>query len=73
MPPQHKSLTDPKALFKELSDNNAFFDDLVDMIPAKLYVAGNSGKNINQNQCIKHLSYSIEINDETNKNRSKYC
>ena len=45
MPPQHKSLTDPNALLKEISEHNTFFDDLVDMIPAKLYVAGNSGKN----------------------------
>lgn len=39
MPPQHERM----ALLKELEENNAFFDELVDMIPAKLYVAGNSG------------------------------
>lgn len=49
MPPQHQSeataaVVDTKALLKELEQHNSFFDDLVDMIPAKLYVAGNSGK-----------------------------
>ena len=43
MPPQHESAADTKALLKELEQHNAFFDELVDMIPAKLYVAGNSG------------------------------
>lgn len=43
MPPQHEPAADTKALLKELEQHNAFFDDLVDMIPAKLYVAGNSG------------------------------
>lgn len=37
MPPLHE------ALLAELNANNAFFDDLVDMIPAKLYVSGNTG------------------------------
>ena len=39
MPPQHQL-----SILKELEQHNAFFDELVDMIPAKLYVAGNSGK-----------------------------
>mmetsp|Transcript_20100 Transcript_20100/g.33345 ORF Transcript_20100/g.33345 Transcript_20100/m.33345 type:complete len:402 (+) Transcript_20100:75-1280(+) len=30
-------------LLRELEEHNVFFDTLVDMIPAKLYVAGNSG------------------------------
>lgn len=30
-------------LLRELEEHNDFFDELVDMIPAKLYVAGNSG------------------------------
>jgi len=32
-------------LLTELGANNQFFDNLVDMIPAKLYVVGNTGKN----------------------------
>lgn len=34
-------------LLQELEDNNEFFDNLVDMIPAKLYVAGASGDDYN--------------------------
>lgn len=34
-------------LLQELQDNNEFFDNLVDMIPAKLYVPGNSGDDYN--------------------------
>lgn len=36
MPPLHD-------LYKELQGHNDFFDLLVDMIPAKVYVAGQSG------------------------------
>lgn len=38
MPPQH---VDPSLLMQELEQHNAFFDNLVDMIPAKLYVGSN--------------------------------
>lgn len=31
------------ALIAELESNNKFFDSIVDMIPAKLYIAGNTG------------------------------
>jgi len=41
MPPQH---IDPDSIYKEVEDHNEFFDDLVDLIPAKLYV-GNTGGN----------------------------
>lgn len=44
MPP--KSIS-PEQLLHELQSDNVFFDDLVDMIPAKLYVAGNSGDDYN--------------------------
>eukprot|EP00429_Kryptoperidinium_foliaceum_P081497 CAMPEP_0176233354 /NCGR_PEP_ID=MMETSP0121_2-20121125/25777_1 /TAXON_ID=160619 /ORGANISM="Kryptoperidinium foliaceum, Strain CCMP 1326" /LENGTH=385 /DNA_ID=CAMNT_0017572737 /DNA_START=41 /DNA_END=1194 /DNA_ORIENTATION=- len=37
----------PEQLLHELQSDNAFFDELVDMIPAKLYVAGNSGDDFN--------------------------
>lgn len=46
MPAQHESITDPKAILKELEQHNTFFDNLVDMIPAKLYVAENSGDGV---------------------------
>lgn len=46
MPAQHESITDPKAILKELEQHNTFFDNLVDMIPAKLYVADNSGDGV---------------------------
>lgn len=42
MPPQHKY--DEAALLRELQDHNNFFDSVVNMIPAKLYVAGNTGE-----------------------------
>eukprot|EP00934_Nitzschia_sp_Nitz4_P003867 Nitzschia sp. Nitz4//scaffold133_size116822//96561//97772//NITZ4_003821-RA/size116822-processed-gene-0.40-mRNA-1//1//CDS//3329535438//3857//frame0 len=34
-------------LLKELQEDNMFFDNLVDMIPAKLYIAGHSGDDYN--------------------------
>jgi len=40
MPPQHPSAS---ALLRELNGHNSFFDELVNMFPAKLYIAGNSG------------------------------
>jgi hypothetical protein len=36
-----------QALLQELQEGNAFFDTVVDMIPAKLYVAGQSGDDFN--------------------------
>lgn len=44
MPP--KSIS-PEQLLHELQTDNVFFDDLVNMLPAKLYVAGNSGDDYN--------------------------
>jgi hypothetical protein len=40
MPPLHS----PQVLLKELQEHNGFFDELVDMFPSKLYIAGNSGE-----------------------------
>lgn len=37
----------PRLLLSDLEDHNAFFDSLVDMIPSKLYIAGNSGDDYN--------------------------
>ena len=42
MPPQHSSKNEDD-LLEELESHNAFFDNLVNMIPARLYVAGHSG------------------------------
>ena len=36
-----------RLLLSDLQDHNAFFDNLVDMIPSKLYIAGNSGDDYN--------------------------
>ena len=41
MPPQHQS--ESNELLAELESHNEFFDSLVNMIPARLYVAGHSG------------------------------
>eukprot|EP00560_Eucampia_antarctica_P008319 CAMPEP_0197824984 /NCGR_PEP_ID=MMETSP1437-20131217/2145_1 /TAXON_ID=49252 ORGANISM="Eucampia antarctica, Strain CCMP1452" /NCGR_SAMPLE_ID=MMETSP1437 /ASSEMBLY_ACC=CAM_ASM_001096 /LENGTH=450 /DNA_ID=CAMNT_0043424809 /DNA_START=204 /DNA_END=1556 /DNA_ORIENTATION=- len=41
MPPQHQF--DSAKVLKELQDHNSFFDEVVDMLPAKLYVSGNTG------------------------------
>ena len=45
MPPQHPSAS---ALLRELNGHNSFFDELVNMFPAKLYIAGNSGESYQQ-------------------------
>eukprot|EP00429_Kryptoperidinium_foliaceum_P031547 CAMPEP_0176141614 /NCGR_PEP_ID=MMETSP0120_2-20121206/72014_1 /TAXON_ID=160619 /ORGANISM="Kryptoperidinium foliaceum, Strain CCMP 1326" /LENGTH=384 /DNA_ID=CAMNT_0017477761 /DNA_START=35 /DNA_END=1189 /DNA_ORIENTATION=+ len=37
----------PEKLLEDLQLDNAFFDGVVDMFPAKLYVAGNSGDDFN--------------------------
>lgn len=42
MPPQHHSESN-ELLLSELDSHNEFFDSLVNMIPARLYVAGASG------------------------------
>jgi hypothetical protein len=36
-----------RLLLTDLQDHNAFFDSIVDMIPSKLYIAGNSGDDCN--------------------------
>lgn len=41
MPPQHQF--NRNKVLKELQEHNSFFDDFVDMIPAKLYVSGGTG------------------------------
>lgn len=39
--------TQQRLLLTDLEDHNAFFDNLVDMIPSKLYIPGNSGDDYN--------------------------
>jgi hypothetical protein len=43
MPPQHHSYPNDNDLLSELQSHNAYFDSLVNMIPARLYIAGASG------------------------------
>lgn len=43
MPPLHSTNDDNDDLLSELQSHNAYFDNLVNSIPAKLYVAGASG------------------------------
>jgi len=43
MPPLHHLSVNSKTILKELSEHNSFFDSVVNMIPAKLYVSGNTG------------------------------
>jgi len=40
---QHGLVHNQKTILNELDENNTFFDNFVDMIPANLYVAGNTG------------------------------
>jgi len=49
MPPLAKSTAaaTEESLFLELTEHNDFFDVLVDMIPSKLYIAGQSGDDYN--------------------------
>jgi|AntRauTorckE5430_2_1112549.scaffolds.fasta_scaffold00265_8 DNA excision repair protein ERCC-4 len=53
MPPQH---LDAGSIFKEVEEHNDFFDSLVDMIPAKLYV-GNSAAAGNDQSAGLHAKY----------------
>lgn len=64
MPPKTIS---PEQLLYELQSDNAFFDDLVDMIPAKLYVAGNSGDDFNP----KYFKGQAKESKEARRAKSK--
>ncbi|KAL7478700.1 hypothetical protein ACHAW6_004456 [Cyclotella cf. meneghiniana] len=50
MPPQHIDQTD---LLAELVSHNEFFDSIVNMIPANLYVAGHSGNDAYHSKYLK--------------------
>ena len=57
----------PEQLLHELQNDNAFFDHLVDMIPAKLYVAGNSGDDFNP----KYFKGQAKESKEARRAKSK--
>jgi DNA excision repair protein ERCC-4 len=54
-------------LLQDLQNDNLFFDELVDMIPAKLYVAGNSGDSFNP----KYFKGQAKESKEARRAKSK--
>lgn len=67
MPPQHSDIS-PSSLLAELNANNAYFDSVVNMIPAKLYVAGASGDDAYN---VKYLKGQHKESREVRKARNK--
>lgn len=63
-----------RLLLSVLQDHNAFFDNLVDMIPQKLYIAGNSGDDYNPKYFKGQSKESREIrrNQQKAQKRAKY-
>ena len=66
MPPQHQH--DSNELLAELESHNEFFDSVVNMIPARLYVAGNSGDDAYN---AKYLKGQHKESREARKARNK--
>lgn len=66
MPPQHQS--ESNELLSELESHNEFFDGLVNMIPARLYIAGNSGDDAFNS---KYLKGQHKESKEARKARNK--
>jgi Surfeit locus protein 6/60S ribosome biogenesis protein Rrp14 len=64
MPPK---VISAEKLFEDLQNDNVFFDELVDMIPAKLYVAGNSGDDFNP----KYFKGQAKESKEARRAKSK--
>jgi DNA excision repair protein ERCC-4 len=58
-----------KRLEQELLEHNGFFDMLVDMIPSKLYISGNSGDDHNPSE--KYFKGSKETSKEARKASAK--
>lgn len=56
-----------RLLLSDLQDHNAFFDNLVDMIPSKLYIPGNSGDDYNP----KYLKGQHKENREARRAKQK--
>ena len=54
-------------LFADLQENNTFFDQLVDIIPTKLYIAGQSGDDYNP----KYFKGQSKENKEARRAKSK--
>ena len=63
-----------RLLLSVLQDHNAFFDNLVDMIPQKLYIAGNSGDDYNPKYFKGQSKESKELRRHQQKaqKRAKY-
>eukprot|EP00985_Skeletonema_marinoi_P023449 scaffold15674_cov148-Skeletonema_marinoi.AAC.3 len=66
MPPQHQS--DSNELLSELESHNEFFDGVVNIIPARLYVAGHSGDDAYN---VKYNKGQHKESKEAKKARSK--
>ena len=56
-------------LLRELTEHNDFFDMLVDMIPSKLYIAGNTGDDFNPKS--KYMQYSNSTSKEARRAKAK--
>lgn len=56
-----------ESLLQELMEGNSFFDSVVDMIPAKLYVAGQSGDDFNP----KYFKGQHKESKEIRRNKAK--
>lgn len=67
MPPQHANANQFEIL-SELESHNAFFDSIVNMIPAKLYVAGHSDQDTYHS---KYLKGQNKESKEAKRARSK--
>ena len=73
MPPKAKShdggpsMPSKESLFEDLYNDNLFFDNLVDMIPAKLYVKGHSGDDFNPKYFKGQAKESKELRRAQNK------
>jgi hypothetical protein len=71
MPPKefrsNQTTMTSKQLLTELQADNAFFDQLVDMIPSKLYIAGQSGDDYNPKYFKGQSKESKEMRRAANK------
>lgn len=80
MPPQHSTnpnsnpYTDPHnefSLLSELESHNTYFDSIVNLIPARLYVAGASGDDYNPSYQAKYGKGQHKESKEARRARSK--